>query len=77
MKSTVIYFSQTGNTRKVAEAIAGALPGTVTLADLASAPEPGDADVVFIGMPVVRFGPPPRWPSTCAGSAPAAPWPFS
>jgi hypothetical protein len=60
MKSTVIYFSQTGNTRMVAEAIAGALPDDVTLAELGSVPEPGDADVVFVGMPVVRFGPPPE-----------------
>lgn len=60
MKSTVVCFSQTGNTRKVAEAIAGALPGAVTLADLASDPDTGDVDVVFVGMPVVRFGPPPE-----------------
>lgn len=60
MKSTVVYFSQTGNTRKVAAAIAGALPGAVALADLASAPDPGDADIVFVGMPVLRFGPPPE-----------------
>jgi hypothetical protein len=60
MKTTVTYFSQTGNTRKVAEAIAGALPGDVTLAELASGPDTEDADVVFVGMPVVRFGPPPE-----------------
>lgn len=60
MKSTVICYSQTGNTRKVAEAIVDALPGAVTLADLASAPDLGDEDIVFVGMPVVRFGPPPE-----------------
>ena len=58
MKFTVTYFSQSGNTRKVAEAIADALPGDVTRGDLASAPAMDEADVVFVGMPVVRFGAP-------------------
>jgi Flavodoxin domain len=58
MKSTVTYFSQSGNTQKVAEAIADALPGDVTFGELASVPAAADADVVFVGMPIVRFGPP-------------------
>jgi flavodoxin len=53
----VAYFSQTGNTRKVADAIAGALPGEVPVTDLEHAALDG-ADVVFVGMPVVRFGAP-------------------
>lgn len=57
MRTLVTCFSQTGNTRKVAGAIAGALPGDVPVTPLADA-VPGDADVTFVGLPVVRFGAP-------------------
>jgi flavodoxin len=57
MHSVVTCFSQTGNTRKVADAIAGALPGDVPVTDLGQAAL-DEADVVFVGMPVVRFGAP-------------------
>jgi flavodoxin len=57
MRTIVTCFSETGNTRKVAEAIAGALPGDVLVTSLADA-VPDDADVAFVGMPVVRFGAP-------------------
>jgi hypothetical protein len=57
MRYVVTCFSQTGNTRKVAEAIAAALPEDVAVCDLAEAPLDG-ADLVFVGMPVVRFGAP-------------------
>lgn len=57
MRYAVTCLSQTGNTRKVAEAIAEALPGAVIPTDLAGADLDG-ADVVFVGMPVVRFGAP-------------------
>jgi flavodoxin len=38
MKSTVVYYSATGQTKKVAEAIAGALPGEVAVAEVTEAP---------------------------------------
>lgn len=57
MNTVVTCYSQTGNTRKVAGAIAGALPGEVPVTDLADALL-DDADVVFVGMPVVSFSAP-------------------
>lgn len=59
MRCAVTCFTQTGNTRKVAEAIAGALPGDVAVTALEETAA-GDADLVFVGMPVVRFGAPPE-----------------
>ena len=57
MKSAVVYHSATGNTRKVAGAIAGAL-GDVTPVPLSDAPQLDGCDLVFVGMPIERFGPP-------------------
>lgn len=57
MDFVVTCYSQTGNTRKVADAVAGALPGTPPVTDLAGAVL-DDADLVFVGMPVVSFGAP-------------------
>lgn len=57
MDFVVTCYSQTGNTRKVADAIAGALPGAAPATDLAGAVLE-HADVVFVGMPVVSFGAP-------------------
>jgi hypothetical protein len=71
MKSTVVYFSQSGNTKKVADAIASALPGEVALANLSEAPPLEGSDVVFVGMPLLRFTAPPEVCSylreACAG----------
>jgi len=58
MRSTVVYFSASGNTEKVAKAIAGALPGEVELARLDQAPALEGSDIVFVGMPIHQFGPP-------------------
>jgi flavodoxin len=60
MRSAVVYFSVSGNTEKVAHAIAQALPGEVDLAELAGAPSLEGYDVVFVGMPIHQFGPPER-----------------
>jgi hypothetical protein len=57
MRTAVACFSQTGNTWKVAEAIAAALPGDVPVTTLTDAVLDG-AGVTFVGMPVVRFGAP-------------------
>jgi flavodoxin len=58
MRSAVIYFSVSGNTAKVARAIADALPDEVHLAELKHAPSLEGYDVVFLGMPIHQFGPP-------------------
>jgi flavodoxin len=58
MNSPVVYFSQSGQTEKVARAIAEALPGDVACNAMADAPSVDEADVVFVGLPIVRFGPP-------------------
>jgi len=58
MKSTVVYMSVSGNTRKVACAIAEALPGEVQLAELASEVCVAGNDILFVGMPMHQFGAP-------------------
>lgn len=59
MKSLVVYSSRTGNTRKLAEAIAAVLPGA-RLCPVQDAPDPQDAaahDLVALGYWVRRGGP--------------------
>ena len=51
-KTLVTYFSRTGNTKLVAEAIFGALPGDKTLKPLAEAGELVPYQLVFVGFPV-------------------------
>lgn len=71
MKTAVVYTSKTGNTRKVAEAIAGELPGEVVVGQLQDDPPIEGCDLVFLGMPVERFGAPkcvePYVEEHCAG----------
>jgi flavodoxin len=54
-----VYYSRTGNTKKVADAIASQLPGEVITGTVKEEPAIADCDVVFLGMPVDRFGAPP------------------
>ena len=73
MKAAVVYYSASGNTAKVGEAIARALrdelPGPdgegtaraaneVIVGPLGEAPSLDDRDLVFVGMPIERFGAP-------------------
>ena len=58
MKSTVVYMSVSGNTKKVAGAIAEALPGEVHLAELGDEVRVADHDLLFVGMPMHQFGAP-------------------
>ena len=58
MKILIAFFTRTGNTRKVAEAIHAALPGETELAPLESVETLEGYDLVFIGFPVMQFGPP-------------------
>ena len=59
MKILVTYWSGTGNTRKVAEAIFRALPGEKTIKPFDKVETLDGYDIAFIGFPVMQFGPPP------------------
>jgi flavodoxin len=58
MKIMVTWLSQTGNTRKVAEAIFNALPGEKTMKPFDEVETLDGFDLTFIGFPVMLFGPP-------------------
>jgi flavodoxin len=61
MKPCVLYISRTGNTKRLAEAIADLLKAPVF--DLASAPEPSvfqNFDLLLIGTPVMGLKPAPE-----------------
>jgi len=57
-KALVGYMSQTGNTRKVAEAIYTELPGEKTIAKISDLEDLDGFDVSFIGFPMIDMGPP-------------------
>jgi flavodoxin len=50
MKSLVVYSSQTGNTKKLAEAVFGVLPDEKEIFELAEAPDPAAYDLVAVGF---------------------------
>ena len=50
MKSLIVYSSQTGNTRKLAEAVRNALPGEKAMVPVDSAPSPEGYDLVAVGF---------------------------
>ncbi len=54
----VAYYSLTGNTRIVAEAIYEALPGEKRLTEVGESLPSGGYDMVFLGFPVMHFGVP-------------------
>ena len=49
-QTVVIYSSKTGNTKKVATAIAEALEKECELSDVAQNPNPEDYDLIFMGF---------------------------
>ncbi len=57
MKTLVTYISQTGNTKKVAEAIYDAIPGEKDLKELKDVNSLDDYGFTFIGFPVNNAGP--------------------
>lgn len=59
MKVLVTYATQTGNTKKVADAIFQELPGDKEIKPLAEVSGVEGYDLVFIGTPIERFGPNP------------------
>lgn len=50
MKSLIVYSSQTGNTRKLAEAVKTAFPGEKEMAPIEAAPPPEGYDLVAVGF---------------------------
>jgi Flavodoxin domain len=58
MKAAVVYYSASGNTATVAQAIAGALGEDAILGPVDGAPALDDRELVFVGMPIERFGAP-------------------
>ena len=59
MKILIVCSSRTGNTKKIAEAIRDALPGSVEIFTPAAAPDPTPYDVIFVGFWAKRGGPNP------------------
>lgn len=57
MKLLVTYMSQTGNTKKVAEAIYGELSGEKQIKKLEDVESLDEYDFSFIGLPIHAFGP--------------------
>ena len=52
MKTLVTYFSITGNTKKVAEAIHETLEGDIEIKNIDECPELDEYNLVFVGFPV-------------------------
>jgi len=59
MKYLVTYFSQTGNTKKVAESIFHTLSVEKVIKPFDEVDTLHGFDITFIGFPVKQFGPPP------------------
>ena len=57
MKTLVAYVTQSGNTRKVAEAIYGEIPGEKELKELSEVESLEGYDLAFVGFPIIAFGP--------------------
>jgi flavodoxin len=60
MKTLVAYFSQTGNTQKVARRIFEEISGEKEITELGKLQDLQGYDLVFIGFPIVKFGAPPE-----------------
>jgi len=60
MKTLVTYFSQTGKTKLVAEAVYGAVEGEKDLRPMEGVASLEGYDLVFVGFPVIAFGPAPQ-----------------
>lgn len=57
MKTLVAYMSQTGNTRKIAEAIFEEVKGEKELKELSEVENLDGCNLTFIGFPMQAFGP--------------------
>jgi flavodoxin len=59
MKALVTYASNTGRTRKVADAIFNELECEKEIREIAQAGDLDEFDVIFVGFPIIAFGPNP------------------
>lgn len=59
MKTLVMYMSQTGNTKKIAEAIYGELKGEKEIKAISEVKDLEGYDLAFIGFPILQFDIPP------------------
>ncbi|RJP28606.1 MAG: flavodoxin [Actinobacteria bacterium] len=57
MKTLVAYFSQTGQTKKVADAIYESIEGDKELKEFSEVESLEGYDLSFIGFPIIAFGP--------------------
>lgn len=57
MRSIVIYYSETGNTEKVAKVIAVSLKADLTRIENIKPNDVSKYDLIFLGTPVQRWGP--------------------
>lgn len=69
MKTLVTYMTVTGNTRKVAEAIFEEIKGAKDIKPMDEVTSLEYYDLVFVGFPVMRFGPPDAAKSFLEGKA--------
>lgn len=60
MKTLVTYMTQTGNTKKIAEAIYGEIEGEKEIKDISEIESLEGYDLAFIGFPVMQFDIPPK-----------------
>ena len=57
MKTLVAYFSQSGNTKKVAETIFGVLSGEKEIQEISEIADVSAYSLIFVGFPIQAFGP--------------------
>ncbi|MEW6185107.1 MAG: flavodoxin family protein [Thermodesulfobacteriota bacterium] len=60
MKTLVTYFSQTGKTKQVAEAIYGAIAGEKEIKTFEEVSGLENYDLSFVGFPIIAYGPAPQ-----------------
>ena len=59
MRTLVTYWTHTGNTRRIAETMFGVIPGEKEILTLDWVSSFEDYQLIFLGFPVMQFGPPP------------------
>ncbi len=57
MKTLVGYISETGNTKKIAQAIYDEIPGEKDMMPICDVPDSSVYDLIFLGFPVHQSGP--------------------
>jgi flavodoxin len=67
MKTLIVYSSQTGNTKKMAEAANHAIGGEKTLCPVDKAPDPAGFDLVVLGFWLIAGKPDPKSSDYLAG----------